>query len=262
LLAQAKVRSVDIEAGVARGVVYESEGETRRAVGDLVAVGANGIFNAQILLSSGLAGPQLGKGLVEQASVDVDVYLDGLDNFDGSTSITGHGYNYYSGEHRRDRAAMMLETWNVPDLRIERGRWRQILRVHAIVEDLRRPTKMVSVGPDSDKPTVNFEGPSEYAQRALEQVGELVEDFVTPLPVERVVVGARRTTEAHVLGTTVMGNDPESSVVDRNLVHHQVRNLLVLGGGAFPTAAPANPTLTLSALSLRAADELLGGAHE
>jgi len=54
----------------------------------------------------------------------------------------------------------------------------------------------------------------------------------------------------------VMGNDPESSVVDRHLVHHQVRNLMVLGGSAFPTCSPANPTLTLSALSLWAAQAL------
>jgi choline dehydrogenase-like flavoprotein len=37
-------------------------------------------------------------------------------------------------------------------------------------------------------------------------------------------------------------------------VHHRWRNLFVLGGGSFPTISPANPTLTLSALSLRAAD--------
>jgi choline dehydrogenase-like flavoprotein len=55
-----------------------------------------------------------------------------------------------------------------------------------------------------------------------------------------------------------MGDDPETSVVDRHLIHHQVRNLLVLGGSAFPTSSPANPTLTLSALSLWAADHLIG----
>jgi choline dehydrogenase-like flavoprotein len=48
--------------------------------------------------------------------------------------------------------------------------------------------------------------------------------------------------------------------VDGHLVHHQYRNLLVLGASAYPTAAPAYPTLTISALSLWAADHLLGKA--
>ena len=46
----------------------------------------------------------------------------------------------------------------------------------------------------------------------------------------------------------------------RHLIHHQYRNLLVLGASAYPTASPAYPTLTVSALSLWAADHLLGGA--
>ena len=57
-----------------------------------------------------------------------------------------------------------------------------------------------------------------------------------------------------------MGNDAASSIVDRHLVHHRIRNLLVLGASAFPTASPAYPTLTLSALSLWATDHLLGVA--
>jgi choline dehydrogenase-like flavoprotein len=57
-----------------------------------------------------------------------------------------------------------------------------------------------------------------------------------------------------------MGSDPTSSVVDRYLVHHKVRNLLVLGASAFPTASPSYPTLTVAALSLWAADHQLGVA--
>jgi choline dehydrogenase-like flavoprotein len=44
-------------------------------------------------------------------------------------------------------------------------------------------------------------------------------------------------------------------VVDKHLLHHQYRNLFVLGSGSFTTYTPANPTLTLSALSLLAADK-------
>jgi choline dehydrogenase-like flavoprotein len=56
----------------------------------------------------------------------------------------------------------------------------------------------------------------------------------------------------------VMGNDPATSVVDRHLVHHKYRNLLVLGSSSYPTASPAYPSLSVSALSLWAADHVLG----
>ncbi len=52
------------------------------------------------------------------------------------------------------------------------------------------------------------------------------------------------------------GYDPADSVIDADLLHHRVRNLAVLGSGAFPTGSPANPTLTLCALSLRCAERL------
>ena len=61
---------------------------------------------------------------------------------------------------------------------------------------------------------------------------------------------------AHIQGTTRMGQDPADSVVDRDLRHHAIRNLVVLGSGTFPTCPAANPTLTLSALAMRAAERL------
>jgi len=51
-----------------------------------------------------------------------------------------------------------------------------------------------------------------------------------------------------------MGDDANKSVVDKNLIHHKYRNLFVLGSGVYPTITPSNPTLTLSALSLMAAN--------
>ncbi|MEO8654258.1 MAG: GMC family oxidoreductase [Ramlibacter sp.] len=55
----------------------------------------------------------------------------------------------------------------------------------------------------------------------------------------------------HHLGTTRMGTDPRSSVVDANCRVHSVRNLFIAGSAVFPTSSQANPTLTLIALSLR-----------
>jgi choline dehydrogenase-like flavoprotein len=60
----------------------------------------------------------------------------------------------------------------------------------------------------------------------------------------------------HIIGTARMGSDPASSVVDRDLRCHDHRNLFILGSAVFPTSATANPTLTIAALSLRAADQV------
>ena len=58
------------------------------------------------------------------------------------------------------------------------------------------------------------------------------------------------------MGTARMGGDAKDSVVDRNLRSHDHPNLFILGSAVFPTSATANPTLTIAALSLRAADEV------
>lgn len=57
----------------------------------------------------------------------------------------------------------------------------------------------------------------------------------------------------HIMGTTVMGHDPKSSVVDSECRTHDHENLFILGSSVFPTSSTANPTATIAALSLRAA---------
>jgi choline dehydrogenase-like flavoprotein len=55
----------------------------------------------------------------------------------------------------------------------------------------------------------------------------------------------------HHIGTTRMGVDPRSSVVNADCRVHGVENLYIAGSSVFPTSGQANPTLTLVALSLR-----------
>jgi len=55
----------------------------------------------------------------------------------------------------------------------------------------------------------------------------------------------------HHLGGTIMGNDSNNSVVDKNLKVHNIKNLFVAGSSVFPTGGHANPTLTIVQLSLK-----------
>jgi choline dehydrogenase-like flavoprotein len=53
------------------------------------------------------------------------------------------------------------------------------------------------------------------------------------------------------MGTTRMSDDPQTGVVDANCKLHGISNLFMAGGSCFVTAAAPNPTLTITALSLR-----------
>jgi choline dehydrogenase-like flavoprotein len=61
----------------------------------------------------------------------------------------------------------------------------------------------------------------------------------------------------HMMGTCRMGNDPASSVVDRDCRSHEVPNLYIPDGSCFPTSSGYNPTLTIFANADRAATNFL-----
>ena len=60
----------------------------------------------------------------------------------------------------------------------------------------------------------------------------------------------------HLMGTARMGVDPETSVVNAWGRCHDVRNLFVVDGSIFVTAAAVNPTNTIQALSLYIGDRI------
>lgn len=55
----------------------------------------------------------------------------------------------------------------------------------------------------------------------------------------------------HLMGTAVMGSDPETSLVDPFGRVHDVPNLHIMDGSTFPTSSGMNPTATIMAVAAR-----------
>lgn len=61
----------------------------------------------------------------------------------------------------------------------------------------------------------------------------------------------------HIMGTTRMGANIQDSVCDGNCKVHSYSNLYLAGSSVFTTSGASNPTLTITALSIRLADHLM-----
>jgi len=79
---------------------------------------------------------------------------------------------------------------------------------------------------------------------------------------ETVIAPLIRETGWHLLGTTKMGNDPATSVVDAWGRCHDVPNLFVCDGSIWPTSSGMNPTATIAAMALRCAEHLVENRRE
>jgi choline dehydrogenase-like flavoprotein len=105
-------------------------------------------------------------------------------------------------------------------------------------------------------PAVNLHlNESEKERRVTQQATQLIRQIYANLNAEQVRELDRGWSHHH-MGTCRMGSNPKTSVVDRNLRVHGTSNLFVAGSSVFVTSGSANPTLTLTALSLRLADYL------
>ncbi|MGQ0712646.1 MAG: GMC family oxidoreductase [Gemmatimonadaceae bacterium] len=68
-------------------------------------------------------------------------------------------------------------------------------------------------------------------------------------------------TFSHAVGTVRMGPDPATSPLDEVGRYRGVGNLWVADGSVMPTSAAVNPSLTISAIALRAGDAIAAGAR-
>jgi choline dehydrogenase-like flavoprotein len=256
---QSQVFQLDTQNNHVQSVYYKKDDKEIKAQGNSIALGANAIFNAHILLNSGDANPNTGHYLSEQVGFYSYLYLDNFQNTGGSSIITANGFMLYDTIDRSQFGACLIESHNDPFVRYEYGKWRNVVKLKFIFEDIPQYENMIEASADLLIPRVKYKTHSAYADRGHQNLKKGINSIFKALPVENIHLDdSPQVSEAHILGTTRMHSDPTIGVVDKQLVHHQYRNLFVLGGSVFPTISPANPTLTLSALSLYAADKAFG----
>lgn len=63
----------------------------------------------------------------------------------------------------------------------------------------------------------------------------------------------------HIMGGTIMGNDPSSSVTNGQAQLHDVPNVVIGGPSVFPTSSCVNSTFTAHAVALKSAEHLAAG---
>ncbi|AOR78993.1 GMC oxidoreductase [Novosphingobium resinovorum] len=254
----AEVTHLDASGGVVRSAQFRSGGREFTVHGDLFVLGANAIHSPAILLRSGIEQGPVGKGLHEAYGIEVEAMLDGIDNFDGSTITTGLDYGAYDGPFRKTSGAALLyfeNRWKF-GFRTEPGRWRQSLPIVIVAEELPDERCAVEIDTDGRAKVVGGE-PGAYAVAGAERAFEQLPDILSGIPVERIERRSVRPTESHLQGSLRMGTDPGDSVVDGGQVHHTLRNLVVVGSSVFPTCSASNPSLTVAAMSIRAARQVL-----
>lgn len=76
------------------------------------------------------------------------------------------------------------------------------------------------------------------------------------IAVQRGPLGGAMPPATHAYGGTRMGDNPDTNVVDRWSLSHEVPNLAILGGSTMGTSGARNPTLTVQALAWRAAEHV------
>jgi len=98
----------------------------------------------------------------------------------------------------------------------------------------------------------------ERTRRTIERANEIQRAVLTELGADvDWTIGPDDTGPAyHHMGTTRMGTDPEESVVGPRLRTHDVSNLTIASSSVFPAGGAMNPTLTIGALALKAADHV------
>ena len=107
------------------------------------------------------------------------------------------------------------------------------------------------------KPAVHFDV-GEYTRRSAREFSEpMIQRIAEAMGVTEKPTSPGFRPSKHIMGGTIMGNDPSNSVVDDVCRAYDHANLYLPGGGAMPSTATGNSTITMVALAFRSAEAII-----
>jgi choline dehydrogenase-like flavoprotein len=277
--------------GSVHTVNYVTYGGVKAAVtADIVILAAHAIETPRLLLMSGLANKsdQVGRNLMDHLSKSAfGIAPERVFPFRGPPSTSGIE-SFRDGEFRRKRAGFRVSLNN--------DGWSRKSAPYAEIIDMvtnkkligadlqtalfERVTKQVrlscsvEVSPDPNnrvelsstlidvwkmpRPKITFT-PSQYSFNGLAQAINAFKDMFRLIGATELDFGSDPKAydgAGHIMGTCRMGKSPKTSVVDAQCRTHDHRNMFIVGSSVFPTVGSPNPTLTIAALALRAAQDI------
>ena len=268
------------------------DGSEGRAVGKAFVIAAHAIEGPRLLLASrseatpnGVANgsDQVGRNLMDHPTqLSWALAKDAVFPYRGPLATSGIE-NLRDGAFRKERGAFRIEIgndgWSWPagapvstarqlalqGLRgaaLDKALFHQAarhVRLASLVEQQPLADNRVTLDPDEKDmygvplPRIAYRL-DDYAKAGLAAAARAHDEIFTRLGTSEVHHSPQAQGAGHIVGTARMGDAAATSVVDRDLRSHDHKNLFVLGSAVFPTAATANPTLTIAALSLRAVE--------
>jgi choline dehydrogenase-like flavoprotein len=104
-------------------------------------------------------------------------------------------------------------------------------------------------------PELSF-GFSKEDQTTMDRGRELITESLTQLGLTNIKESPVMHWPHHQMGTTRMGDNPATSVVDANLRVHGIDNLFLASSGNWVTGGASNPTSLITAFAFRLGDHL------
>jgi hypothetical protein len=144
------------------------------------------------------------------------------------------------------------------------------LDIYCLTEQQPNPESRISLGQTKDEfgvPRALAQWrPTECESRTIMRLAQMTSDELVRVGLPRPIFddwiadskpeNANLSDMAHPSGTTRMGSDPKTSVVDADCKVYGVEGLYVAGSSIFPTSGQANPTLMIMSFAVRLADTL------
>jgi choline dehydrogenase-like flavoprotein len=178
--------------------------------------------------------------------------------------IRGYGFQGGSGSAEYPSHAHTTPGLGAAFKRTVRGNHPTPISISAFGEVLARRENRVSIDPALKDawgiPVLRFDyrfGDNEMKMAA--DMADTAEEMLRAAGAESIVTVREPLTEGwsiHELGTARMGNDPKTSATNAFGQTHDVKNMFVVDGSVFVSAACVNPTWTILALCWRSMDYL------